>query len=164
MAKILGRLMKNEKGQALLEYNILIPGAILLAITVAWIIGPSISDVYRHLVSVIEGPKECVVFDPAVQGNDFCDHSEDCEKAEWEEMDYGSYSYDSALTVETAVIKAGKTYEIRRDNPFNFQYETDDGCYKVTFKTNKVEWERVGGGSTCKAVSHIDIWQAPICQ
>jgi Flp pilus assembly pilin Flp len=164
MAKILRRLRKIERGQALVEYNVLIPTAILLVIGVAWLIGPSISDIYRHVTSVMLGPKECVVFDPDAQGNDFCSHNEDCEKAEWEDMDQGSYTYEDALTVETAVIKAGKTYEIRRDDPFKFQYETDDGCYRVTFKTNKIEWERIGSGSTCQGVSHVDIWQAPICQ
>lgn len=164
MATTLRRLIIREEGQALVEYQVLIPGAILLVIAAAWILGPGVSDVYRHVVSVLRGPKECVAFDPGTQGNDFCSHNEDCEKAEWEEMDHGSYTYDSALTVETAVIKAGQTYEIRRDNPFNFQYETDDGCYRVTFKTNKVEWERIGSGKTCQAVSHVDIWQAPICQ
>jgi Flp pilus assembly pilin Flp len=164
MATALRRLIKTEKGQALLEYQVLFPAAILLVIAAAWLIGPNISDVYRHVASVMLGPKECVVFNPEEQGNDYCDHHEDCEKAEWEEMDQGSYEYSSALTVETAVIKAGKTYEIRRDDPFKFQYETDDGCYRVTFKTNKVEWERIGTGDTCQGVSHVDIWQAPICQ
>ncbi len=164
MAKILRRLMKNQQGQALIEYQVIIPGAVLVAIAVAWIIGPSISDVYRHVVSVIQGPMECVVFDPAEEGNSFCSQNENCEKAEWEDMNQGSYTYDSALTIETAVIKAGRTYEIRRDNPFDFSYTTDDGCYLVTFKTNKVEWERVGSGGSCQAVSHVDIWQAPICQ
>lgn len=163
MAKILERLNQNQKGQALIEYQVLFPAAILVIIVAAWLIGPNINDVYRHVASVLIGPKECVAYNPEIQGTDYCDHHDDCEKAEWEEMDQGSYTFESALSVDTAIIKAGRTYEVVRDDPFKFQYQTDDGCYRVTFKSNKVEWERIGSGITCQGVSHVDVWQAPIC-
>jgi hypothetical protein len=155
-------ILKRETGQALTEYSVIFPAAVLLVIGAAWVLGTNTSDVYRHVASVIVGQKECVPqYDHG--DNSICDQNEDCEKAEYEDVDSGSYTYDDALSIDAVVIKAGKTYEVRRDDPFQFIYVTDDGCYEVTFKTNKVSWQRTGGGSDCKGVSHIDHWQAPIC-
>jgi len=164
MGKQLRKLLKNQKGQALVEYQILLPGAILLATLAGLLLSGPISDIYRHTVSILLGSKECVVFDPVVQGNDYCSHHEDCEKAEWDEMDSGEFVYDDALVIETITIKAGQTYTITPDDHAQFEFTTDDGCYRVTFKTNKIEWDRIGSGPVCQSVSHVDVWQAPICE
>ncbi|MCH7588103.1 MAG: hypothetical protein IIC78_08750 [Chloroflexi bacterium] len=164
MARKLRNLLKNQTGQALVEYQILLPGAILLATLAGLMLSGPISDIYRHTASILLGSKECVVFDPVVQGNDFCDHHEDCEKGEWEEMDSGKFVYDDALVIETVTIKAGKTYTITPDDHSQFEFTTEDGCYSITFKTNKVSWDRIGSGSGCQSVSHVDVWQAPICE
>ncbi len=162
MAKLL-KLVKKYKGQALTEYAVIFPPVILLAIGAAWILGASATDVYRHVTSIFMGQKECVPqYDHA--DNSICDEHEYCEKTEYEDVTSGSYTYEDALSVDAIVIKAGKTYEIRRDDPFQFVYTTDDGCYRVTFKTNRIDWEQTGGGSDCQAISHVDAWQAPICQ
>lgn len=162
MAKILKRLIKNQRGQALAEYHVLIPGAVLLAIVAAWVLGPNISDVYRHVTAVILGPMECVpTYDH--EDNSICDHNDLCEKTDYDDEESGSFTYQDALTVDSVVIKAGRSYEIVRDDPFKFSYTTDDGCYEVTFKTNTINWQRIGNGPDCQSVSHIDYWQAPIC-
>jgi hypothetical protein len=156
------KLSKHEGGQALAEYHILIPGSIII-IWVAYLLSPSLTDVYRQVVSLFRTPPDCVEFN-GLEDNSFCSHNELCEKAQWEDMDKGEFTYKDALVVDTVVIKAGLTYKIYRDDPYKISYTTDDGCYKVTIKTNKVEWERIGNGKSCQAISHIDVWQAPLCQ
>jgi hypothetical protein len=156
------KLFRNQWGQALAEYHVLIPGSIIM-IWAAYLLSPALSDVYRHVVSLIRSPLDCVEFN-GLEDNAFCSHNEYCEKAEWDDMDKGEFIYEDALVVDTVVIKAGVTYTIFRDDPSKISYTTEDGCYKVTMKTNRVEWERIGGGRTCQAISHIDVWQAPLCQ
>lgn len=161
MGKLL-KLIKNNKGQGLTEYAIIIPTVILLVIGVASAVGTNVDDVYRHVASVIVGQKTCVPqYDHS--DNSVCDGAEYCEKVEYEDVDSGSYIYKDALSIDAVVIKAGRTYEVRRDDPLQFVYVTDDGCYQVIFKTNKISWERTGGGQDCQGVSHMDHWQAPIC-
>lgn len=164
MGKRLRKLQKNQKGQALVEYQILLPGAIIIATLAGLLLSGPISDIYRHTVSILLGSKQCVVIDPVVQSNAYCSQHGDCEKAEWDEMDSGEYVYDAALVIETITIKAGKTYTITPDDHSQFEFTTDDGCYRVTFKTNKVEWDRIGSGPDCQSVSHVDVWQAPACE
>jgi hypothetical protein len=158
----LRKLVSGEGGQAYAEYHVLIPASIII-IWAAYLLGATLSDVYRHVVSITRSPLDCVVFN-GHEDNSFCSHHEYCEKAEWENMDKDSFEYEDALVVDTVVIKAGVSYTIVRDDPSKFSYATNDGCYKVTIKTNKVEWERVGSGNTCQEISHIDVWQAPFCK
>jgi Flp pilus assembly pilin Flp len=162
MRKRLRKLLKNEQGQALAEYHVLIPGSIVM-IMLAYLLTPGLLDAYRHIVYLVEGPKECVVFN-GLEDNSYCDQNENCAKIESEDMNHGTFRYADAISVDTVVIKAGKTYSIQRDNPYAMSYTTSDGCYQVTFKTNWVEWERLGEGKGCQEISHIDVWQAPICQ
>jgi Flp pilus assembly pilin Flp len=156
------KFINRDRGQALTEYTIIYPAAVLLLIGAMWAVGTNVSDVYRHVASVIVGQNACV---PQYDHEDtsICDGHEYCEKVEYEDEDSGSYNYEDALSIDAVVIKAGKTYEVRRDDPLQLIYITDDGCYRVEFKTNKISWERTGGGKDCQGVSHIDHWQAPIC-
>ena len=158
----LRKLFEIQGGQALAEYQVLIPASIIV-IWAAYILGGTLSDVYRQVVSMVRSPLECVEFS-GHEDNSFCSQHEYCEKAEWDAMDEGSFEYKDALVVDTVVIKAGVTYTIVRDDPSKISYTTSDGCYVVTIKTNKVEWERVGSGNNCQSISHIDMWQAPICE
>lgn len=156
------KVQKRNKGQALTEYTVIFPAAVLVVVAAAWALGVNISDVYRHVASVILGQNACVAqYDH--EDNSVCDQNEYCEKVEYEDLDSGTYTYEDALSIDAVVIKAGKTYEVRRDDPLKFIYLTDDGCYRVEFKTNKISWERTGSGQDCQGVSHIDHWQAPIC-
>ena len=159
---LLRRLFRNQGGQALAEYHVLIPGSIIM-IWAGYLLSPALTDVYRHVVSIMRSPLDCVVFN-GLEDNSFCSQNEYCEKAEWDGMDKGEFIYEDALVVDTVVIKAGQTYTIFRDNPSRVSYTTDDGCYQITIKTNRIEWERIGSGKTCKEISHIDVWRAPICQ
>jgi Flp pilus assembly pilin Flp len=161
MKRLFG-FIKDNKGQAYAEYTIIFPAAVLLIIASAWVLGPSTADVYRHVTNVITGQKECVPqYDH--EDNAVCDQADLCQKVEYEDQDSGSFTYDDAMSIDSVVIKAGKTYEVRRDDPFKYVYTTDDGCYQVTFKTNSIDWARTGSGPDCQGVSHIDHWQAPIC-
>jgi hypothetical protein len=161
MAKLYG-FIKSHKGQAFAEYAIIFPAAVLLVVGSAWVLGANTSDVYRHVTSILRGQLECVpTYD--LDDNSICDLDDLCAKEDYENQDSGSFTYENALTIDSVVIKAGKNYEIRRDDPFQYIYTTDDGCYTVTFHTNKVSWDRTGSGPDCKSVSHIDYWQAPIC-
>ena len=155
-------LKKKEGGQAFSEYAILYPGTVLLAILVALFLGPSIGDIYRHVARIIVGEKPCVTF-TGKEDNEYCDQHEDCMKTDYEGEESGSFTYDGELSIDAVVIKAGLIYEIRRDDPNQYEYVTDDGCYKVTIKTNRAEWERIGSGTSCPAVSHVDYWSAPLC-
>lgn len=147
----------------MIEYQILIPGVILLAAVAAWLLGPQIGNAFRMVVRPMMEPKACV---PAydVDDNSICSQNGDCEKAEWDGMDRGSYTFDDALFVESIVIKAGQSYEVSLADPNLFETTTSDGCYQVTISGNHVEWERIGSGPSCQEISHIDVWQAPICQ
>lgn len=155
-------LKRKQRGQAFAEYAVIFPGAILLVIAVAWFLGPAIGDIYRHIASVIVGQKPCVNVYGA-EDNAYCDQHEDCLKTDYEEEESGTFVYDGELSIDAVVIKAGRTYEVRRDDPYQFEYITDDGCYRVVFKTNRADWERIGGGPDCQGVSHIDYWSAPLC-
>lgn len=160
--KNLLKFFKKQKGQALTEYVFILPGIIFIVWGAAGIVGGGAADVYRHVTSVFTGQLECV---PQYDfwDNSICDQNDLCLKQEYEDAESGSFTFDGALTVDSVVIKAGKIYEVVRDDPFQFTYTTDDGCYTVTFKTNRVDWERTGSGPDCKNVSHVDHWQAPIC-
>lgn len=156
-------LRRKETGQAFSEYAILYPGTLLLVILVAVFLGPSIGDIYRHVARIIVGQKPCVTF-TGKEDNEFCSHHDDCMKTDYEGEISGSYIYDGELSIDAVVIKAGLTYEIRRDDPYQLEYVTDDGCYQVTIKTNRAEWERIGSGTSCQVVSHVDYWSAPLCK
>jgi hypothetical protein len=162
--KKLGRIFRRyEMGQAMIEYQVLIPATILLAIAAAWLLGPQISNAFRMVLRPMMEPKACVpTYD--VEDNSICSQNGECEKAEWEGMDDGSYTFDDALFVESVVIKAGLSYEISLSDPHIFETTTNDGCYRVTIRGNQVAWARIGSGPSCQAISHIDVWQAPICQ
>ena len=85
---------------------------------------------------------------PAKGGSE-CDQDPDCILLE----DPGnSGTYTAPDTIEKVVIKAGVNY-------FTFfPGTTNDGCYSVTIAGNTVTWEKVGSGSNCKDISHIQVW------
>jgi hypothetical protein len=153
---------RKETGQAFSEYAILYPGTILLAILGAVFLGPSISDIYRHIASIFSGQKPCVIF-TGKEDNEYCSRHDDCMKTDYDGEESGSFTYDGELSIEAVVIKAGLIYEIRRDDPNQYEFITEDGCYKVTIKTNQAKWERIGSGTSCPTVSHVDYWSAPLC-
>jgi hypothetical protein len=156
-------LVDKDSGQALIEYIIFYPGVILLAIFILYILGPSIGDLYRHAVRVLSRQKPCVTFN-GPEDNQFCDQHDDCLKAEYSGENNGSFVYEGELSIEAVVIKAGLTYEVSRNDPYQLDITTDDGCYRVNFMTNRVDWQRIDTGPSCQAVSHIDYWSAPLCE
>jgi hypothetical protein len=162
MGTLLRKILKNEQGQAYAESQILIPAGILLATLAGLLLAPAVTDVYRHVTAVFSGQLECV---PSYDFNDneICDKDDLCAKAEYNDDTSGSFTYDGALTIDSIVLKAAKTYTIVRDDPYQYTYTTSDSCYEITFKTNTIIWRQIGFGSECGNISHIDSWQAPIC-
>lgn len=158
------RLFKRtERGQAMVEYHVLIPGSILLVIVVAGLLGPYLGNAFRRALRPMMDQKACVAsYD--INDNSICSNNGDCEKVESETMDSGSFTFEDAMFVESVVIKAGKSYNIFRTNPEAFETTTEDGCYRVTFSGNEVAWERLSSSPSCQEISHIDVWQAPICR
>jgi hypothetical protein len=147
----------------MVEYHVLIPGSILLVIVVAGLLGPYLGNAFRRVLRPMMDQKACVAsYD--INDNSICSENGNCEKVENETMDSGSFTFKDAMFVESVVIKAGQSYNIYRADSGKFETTTDDGCYHVSFSGNIVEWARIGGGPSCKAISHIDVWQAPICQ
>jgi Flp pilus assembly pilin Flp len=41
------RPKRSESGQAMVEYQVLIPGSILLVVAAAWLLGPAIGNSFR---------------------------------------------------------------------------------------------------------------------
>lgn len=155
-------LHRTECGQAMAEYHVLIPGSILLVMAAAWFLGPWVKSAFLRVLRPMVAQKACV---PAydIDDNSICSHNGDCQKAEWEDMDSGSVVFEGGLFVESVVVKAGQKHYTFWINPSEFETTTDDGCYRVSFSGNAVNWQRIGSGPECQAISHIDVWQAPIC-
>lgn len=55
------RLIKRtERGQAMVEYHVLIPGSILLVIVVAWLISPQLKSTFLKVLRPMIEQKACV--------------------------------------------------------------------------------------------------------
>jgi hypothetical protein len=157
------KLVQRDGGQALTEYTIIFPGVMVIVVCVTWLLGASIGDIYRYIARLLTEPKPCVTFGGAPD-NELCDQHEDCRKTDYGGEESDTFVYEGELSIEAVVIKAGFTYDVRRNNPSQLEYITEDGCYRVTFRTNRAGWERIGFGSECQVVSHVDYWSAPLCE
>jgi Flp pilus assembly pilin Flp len=178
MAKLLRSLARREEGQAMTEYSVLFPGAILIVITVAVIIGPALQDAYCSIVGpfnptacTVEAaaapdeeptepeitptatPQPCVELQ-AEQGCSQCDHSPDCLCLPG--VNDGSYS--ASRPIQSLVIKAARNYFIYQTG------YTDDGCYHVTLDGYTASWVKVASGPTCQNISHLESWYVLICE
>ncbi|OGO20428.1 MAG: hypothetical protein A2Z14_04655 [Chloroflexi bacterium RBG_16_48_8] len=180
MFKVLRKLQANEKGQAFVEYFVLIPGSILMVLAGFSLVGGAVKKAYCDVVDVfssgvcqsveVEGIDQdqeepefevtptptieaCVVLQEE-QGCSQCDQSSQCTCLPG--MNAGIYN--GADDIDSFVIKAGKEYHI-----YTTGY-TDDGCYHVTIDGDMASWEKVGGGNTCMDVSHLQTWYTPLCE
>jgi Flp pilus assembly pilin Flp len=183
MVTWLRRLFKNERGQALAEYQVLYPGSILMVLAVFVLIAEPVKGMYCDAVNVfsngicasspsgdIEEPtpepteeaqeEECVVLQE-YEGCSQCDAHENCMCLPG--VNAGTHN---SLGIEALVIKAGRDYHVYSSST------TDDGCYEVTFNPDdpdpevenvSVSWERVGNGSGCKDISHLQSWRSVLC-
>ena len=180
MLKVLTKLMKNEKGQAFAEYFVLIPGSILMLLAGYSLISSPIKRAYCDVVGVFTSgicatvdvdqvdqdseepkievsptptPEICVVLQES-EGCSQCDQSASCTCL----PGTNAGAYNGVDEIASFVIKAGKEYHIYQTG------YTDDGCYHVTIDGDMASWEKVGVGSTCQDVSHLQTWYTPLCE
>jgi Flp pilus assembly pilin Flp len=177
MKRWLRRLLKNERGQALAEYHVLIPGSILMVLATFSLIADPVKRMYCDTVEVFQNgickvsevadvggggegdetpspePTEyCVVLTQA-EGCSQCDQG-DCTCLPGTNTGF----YTGRTDIGSLVIKAGVEYHIY------YSGVTDDGCYDVAIDGNMATWSKVGNGSHCKDVSHLESWYTPVCR
>jgi Flp pilus assembly pilin Flp len=180
MLKAIRKITKDEKGQAMAEYFVLIPGSILMVLASYSLVSHPIKRAFCDVVGVFTSgicataeveevdrdrdkpkievihtptPEICVVLQES-EGCSQCDQSGSCTCL----PGTNAGTYDGADDIDSFVIKAGKEYHI-----YHTGY-TDDGCYHVTIDGDMASWEKVGTGSTCKDVSHLQTWYTPVCE
>jgi hypothetical protein len=154
---------RKQKGQALAEYSVLIPGSIILSFAVLVVFGGGLRNTYDKavgwLLDAFSG-NVCVreTYITHQSGASRCDHNDNCDLLEPEDgEDYNSRIFTSSEPIHIAVIKAGQTYHVMNTGL------TDDGCYRVQFNGNAVTWWKVGSESDCQDVSHVQTWRRPLC-
>lgn len=169
--------MKKERGQALAEYHVLIPGSILMVLAAFVLIAQPVKGMYCEAVGVFQNgicetsevagggggeegeetpeptPTEVCVILQQEEGCSQCDQG-DCTCLPG--LNQGTYT--GSGPIGSLVIKAGQEYHVYHTTT------TEDGCYHVTLAGEMVSWERVDNGPNCKDISHLESWYTPICQ
>lgn len=56
MKNLFTRMMREEEGQGLVEYGLIIAGIALAAIVAVYLLGPQISDFFTEIGTQLEGP------------------------------------------------------------------------------------------------------------
>jgi hypothetical protein len=182
MLKVLKMVLKNESGQALAEYFVLIPGSILMVLAGYSLIASSVKNAYCDVIDMFSSgicqsveedqgdPEEgepvveetptptptdeiCVILQEE-EGCSQCDQAQDCTCLPGVNAGF----YNAPEAIDSFVIKAGQEYHVY------YTGFTNDGCYYVTIEENMAAWEKVGGGKYCKDVSHLQSWYTPICE
>ena len=167
---------KKQRGQAMAEYQVLIPSGILVSILLLLVFGGWLGDLYEDFTTtlldvfngngvegteLVDEPEDVCVDRDAIldqDGGSYCDQSDDCDHLEPEgNEDFNTGTHTAEDDIDLFVIKAGRTYHI-----FNPGF-TDDGCMYVEFDGDTVSWEKVGDGAICQDVSHVQAWQSPLC-
>jgi hypothetical protein len=174
----------RERGQAMIEYAVLIPPMLLMSVSIVTLIPPTGYGMICDLDQAFNGgmcdnltnpdgdqpsdgedPAATPVPDDEEEGDycvwwtpatgaSLCGQEDGCDELPGENVGY----YMADEEIDTFVIKAGQDY---------FVYEsgiTADGCYDVHISGGSVSWWRVGEGKTCKDVSHLQVWQVPWCE
>ena len=96
---------------------------------------------------------DCIVFVES-EGGSQCDQSGVCTLFELPGPSY----WEPSVPVETVVIKAGTSY-------YKFYSPgSNDGCYNVSIEADQVEWEKVGDEKGCQDISHVQAWEALVCE
>jgi hypothetical protein len=174
--KLLKRLINEEGGQALAEYMVLFPGAIMLPIAMLFSLGPELRNSYCEVVGVFSNGI-CAVADADINPEDEPDltptpteeycvvltQEQGCSQCDQASPDCiclpgtneGTYEADG---LKSLVIKAGKEYHIF------YSGWTDDGCYYVQLEDTYAWWEKYEDGRDCQDVSHLEAWWLMICE
>lgn len=161
------------------EYSVLFPGALLIVMTIAVIIGPPLQDAYCSIVGpfnpnvcgVAEAaeapgggepepeitptatPEACVELQTS-EGCSQCDQSPDCLCL----PGVNDGSYTASRQIQSLVIKAARNYFVY------YTGYTDDSCYHVTLDGYSASWVKVAGGKNCQDISHLQSWYVMICE
>jgi len=177
MARWLRRLLKNERGQALAEYHVLIPGSILMVLATFMLIVDPVKGMYCDAVGLFQNgickTSEVAGADGGAEGEEtpeptpteYCvvltqeDGCSQCDQSDCTCLPgINSGFYSGSGDIGSLVIKAGVEYHVY------YSGLTEDGCYDVAIDGNFASWNKVGDGKTCKDVSHLETWYTPICE
>jgi len=176
MVKWLRRLLKNEGGQAMAEYHVLIPGSILMVLAAFVLVADPVKNMYCEAVGlfqngiceteeVVGGGEEDEAPTPEPSPTDYCvilQQEQGCSQCDVGDCTclpgVNAGEYNASSDIGSLVIKAGKEYHVYYSGP------TSDGCYDVFLDGNFASWTKTGGGKDCKDVSHLESWYTPICQ
>jgi hypothetical protein len=161
------RRTTGQSGQALAEYHVLFPAAILLAIGVVVVLGGAARDLMDHgieglMYSFLGGSAPpgsyfhpgmiCVTEEQLIDqdsGGSYCEESDNCYHYD-QEVNEGTFTVPEG-EIDALVIKAGTVYHLYASGV------TPDGCYNVTFGGSTVTWQRIENPE-CKDVSHLQMW------
>jgi Flp pilus assembly pilin Flp len=174
MARWIKQLFRNERGQAMAEYHVLIPGSILMVLAAFVLIAEPVKGMYCEAVGLFQngicaptngaeaaGDEGDVVPEPTP----YCvilNQEEGCSQCEQSDCTclpgINSGTYIGGSDIGSLVIKAGVEYHIY------YSGVTDDGCYDVFIDGDYASWTRVGEGKDCQDVSHLETWYDPVCQ
>jgi Flp pilus assembly pilin Flp len=176
MARWLKQLFRNERGQAMAEYHVLIPGSILMVLAAFVLVAEPVKGMYCEAVGLFQnGICESSVAEAAEgEGGDdlpeptpteYCvplaqeEGCAQCDQNDCTCLEPGTNEgeYTGSGPIGSLVIKAGQDYFIYQTTT------TADGCYHVTIDGAWVSWVRVGHGANCKDISHLESWYTPVC-
>ena len=180
MKKLFKALKRNEKGQALQEYSIMMTGLFMVTLVLMMSTGEALRDPFCRIADVLNWPA-CAELqpewgqpaDPAPEeevchelqesaGGSECDQSSDC--ALLPGVNNGVWDAPDDQPIRSFVIKAGREYHIYQSGI------TMDGCYDVYLgedaglPADEVRWEKIGSGAHCQSISHMQSWFVPLCQ
>jgi hypothetical protein len=166
------KIRQSERGQALAEYMPLIPPILLLSVMMLVPLAGNTSDIICNMVNYLEPekcgaiemeedeemseeePEETCIELQESQGGSQCEQSSQCTVL----LGRQNGIWSPSEPIETLVIKAGQGYHRFYPSGLN------DGCYDVSIETDRLEWEKIGGGQYCKNISHLQAWEILICE
>lgn len=177
MTRWIRRLLKNERGQALAEYHVLIPGSILMVLATFSLIVDPLKGMYCDAVGVFQNGV-CKTSEVAGAGGEgdgeeapnpepteYCVplmQEEGCSQCDQGDCTclpgVNSGVYNGKSDIGSLIIKAGVEYHIY------YSGVTDDGCYDVSIDGNMASWSKVGDGRDCQDISHLESWYTPVCK
>jgi hypothetical protein len=163
--------MKTNKGQAMAEYTVLYPGAIILTIALLWALGGSVKDLLRRGINDLMDSTSahstvCEEDIIGQEGGSYCEQSALCDHIEPQTTpgcaDFNNCSVALDWNPGVVVVKAGLDYQIYIEGDEQYSYTTADGCYSVTYSGNgggMLHWQKIGSGPSCHDASHVQSWQ-----
>ena len=184
MKKLFKALKRSEKGQAMGEYSVMMTGIFMITIVIMTTTGESLRNPFCSIADTLNWPacaelqpdwgdeedpepeeeeEACHVLQESGGGSE-CDESPDCNGLPG--INNGYWETDDETPIRSFVIKAGRDYHIYQSGI------TFDGCYQVDLGGGgdselpawAVQWTKIGSGSHCKDVSHLQSWFVPLCE